>query len=62
VENPPLAKGDEGGFSDREDMEIFMIDKISPNPSLLKRGIREELISRCIRKISEEPLLFYIFL
>jgi hypothetical protein len=40
VENPPLAKGDEGGFSDREDMEIFMIDKISPNPSLLKRGIR----------------------
>jgi len=35
-------------------MEIFMIDKISPNPSLPKRGIREELISRCIQKMSEE--------
>jgi hypothetical protein len=30
-----------------------MIDKISPAPSLLKRGIREELISRCIIKMSE---------
>jgi hypothetical protein len=33
-------------------MEIFMIDKISPTPSLPKRGIKEELISRFIyRKV-----------
>jgi hypothetical protein len=59
VENPPLAKGDEGGFCKKcftiidflmgkslkdqrsigKDIEIFMFDKISPNPSLPKRGI-----------------------
>ncbi|MFH1702670.1 MAG: hypothetical protein ABIB41_04440 [Nitrospirota bacterium] len=27
-------------------MEIIMIDKISSNPSLPKRGIREDLIAR----------------
>jgi len=30
-----LAKGDEGGF---HDIEIFMIDKISTNPSLPREG------------------------
>jgi hypothetical protein len=61
VENPPLAKGDEGGFYDeevfeknrsstRKDVEIFMMDKISPFPSLLKRGVREKLILRCIHR------------
>jgi hypothetical protein len=56
--DPPLAKGDKGGFySIGKDMEIFMIDKISPYPSLPKRGIREwslpkrgireDLIARC---------------
>jgi hypothetical protein len=39
---PPLEKGGEGGFEkaikDRRDMELFIINKISPDPSLLKRG------------------------
>jgi hypothetical protein len=30
-----------------------MIDKISPDPSLLKREIREEFILRCIINMSE---------
>jgi hypothetical protein len=50
---PPLAKGG-GGFLMqmlfyKKELK-YMIDKISPNPSLPKRGIREELISRCIYK------------
>jgi len=39
---PPLEKGGEGGFEkankDRRDMELLIIYKISPDPSLLKRG------------------------
>ena len=41
---PPLEKGGEGGFEkankDRRDMELFIIYKISPYPSLLKRGAK----------------------
>jgi hypothetical protein len=36
--------------SNGKDMEIFMIDKISPDPSLPKRETREELILRCIQQ------------
>jgi len=61
LEDPPLAKGDGGGFYDeevfeknwssiRKDVGIFMIDKISPFPSLLKRGVRKKLILRCIHR------------
>jgi hypothetical protein len=39
---PPLEKGGEGGLQkaikDRRDMELLIIYKISPDPSLLKRG------------------------
>ena len=39
---PPLEKGGEGGLEkankDRRDMELLIIYKISPYPSLLKRG------------------------
>jgi hypothetical protein len=39
-----LEKGGEGGLEkankDRRDMELFIINKISPDPSLLKRGTR----------------------
>jgi hypothetical protein len=45
---PPLAKGDKGGFLrqmfyDKKEL-MCIIHKISPYPSLLKRGIREKLI------------------
>ncbi len=32
-------------------MELLMIYKISPNPSLLKRGEREKLCQRAVKKI-----------
>jgi hypothetical protein len=41
---PPLKKGGEGGLEkaikDRRDIELPIIHKISPDPSLLKRGSR----------------------
>jgi hypothetical protein len=41
---PPLEKGGEGGLEkakkDRKDMELPIIYKISPYPSLLKRGAK----------------------
>jgi hypothetical protein len=42
MENPPLAEGD---FINKcstigKNMETFLIDKISPDPSLLKKGIK----------------------
>jgi len=41
---PPLEKGGEGGLQkankDRGDMKLPMIYKISPDPSLLKRGTK----------------------
>jgi hypothetical protein len=41
---PPLEKGGEGGLQkankDRRDMELLIICKISPYPSLLKRGAK----------------------
>jgi hypothetical protein len=45
---PLLAKGDKGGFLkqmfyDKKEL-MCIIHKISPYPSLLKRGIREKLI------------------
>jgi len=42
-----LLKGDEGGFY--KEIEVFITHKISPTPSLPKRGIREEFIERCSR-------------
>jgi hypothetical protein len=44
---PPLEKGGEGGLEkankDRRDMELLVIYKIFPDPSLLKRGTMGEL-------------------
>jgi hypothetical protein len=48
---PPLEKGDEGGF--KEIMFLHIIHKISPTPSLPKRGISgsmtEKKMSRNVR-------------
>jgi hypothetical protein len=49
--NPPLAKGDKGGV--KANTEVFMILKISPHPSLRKRG-RKSLFQDVSREISEE--------
>jgi len=37
--SPTLEKGGEGGFYNKN-KELFIIRKISPNPSLLKRGLK----------------------
>jgi len=47
---PPLEKGGEGGFYNKNN-RLFLIFKISPNPSLPKRGERENLPTR----LREEP-------
>jgi hypothetical protein len=42
-----LEKGGEGGLEkadkERRDIELLIISKISPDPSLLKRGTKGEL-------------------